>query len=99
MKMVEKVARAIHNSDPDGLGALPWDELEDWQTEFYISDARAAIEAMRWPTSDAMCKDDNATRWLGYIESDRYGSEPDVPTRASLVFTAMIDAALNEGKP
>ena len=48
--MVEKVARAIHNSDPDGLGALPWDELEDWQREFYISDARAAIEAMREPT-------------------------------------------------
>lgn len=56
MTMIEKVARAIYEAR-NGRGCKSWQRLPKSHREPYLSDARAAIAAMRDPTDkqvDAM---------------------------------------------
>lgn len=69
-EMVERVARAIYAVQPFFSGVyvpgragplmnpIPWDQLGEFQRQPSFEKARAAIEAMREPTTgliDAMC--------------------------------------------
>lgn len=86
MTMIERVARAISNSDPanaeDG-----WDDNSPAVKDDYRKQARAAITAMREPTEDML----KATK---YPPCDHHLDPRDgvVPEQ----WEAMIDAALEE---
>ncbi|MCP8895329.1 hypothetical protein KYK29_10325 [Shinella daejeonensis] len=79
MKMVEKAARKIYERR-NGHGCKPWSRLPRSHQEPYLTDASAAIEAMREPTEvmSEVGRDHNFNRY----------AEP--------AWQAMIDAALNE---
>ena len=55
--MIERVARAIYETEPYGIAAnkaMPWSDVHESQKEGFLIKARAAIEAMpdpRPPTS------------------------------------------------
>lgn len=58
MTMVERVAKNIYEGR-NGRGCVPWSRRSGGHKAPYLSDARAAIEAMREPT-DAMIAEGNA---------------------------------------
>lgn len=80
MTMIEKVARALHVSA--GI-MLPYGLLGADQRALLWTHARAAIEAMRWPTEEMKTAGDDEI-------PDNKGYSND----ASGVYRAMIDAAL-----
>jgi hypothetical protein len=82
--MVERVAKALHEQDRDGFGALEWEILDEAERRWYFDCARAAIEAMRATTS-AMVK-------AGASAIDESLHEET----ESHCWQAMIDAALGE---
>lgn len=87
---IERVARAIYEKR-NGRGCKPWGNQPAAHKEPYLSDARAAIAAIREPT-DAML-------YAGMhqpfpLEAPRLSSED-----CSETWVAMIDTALSEGKP
>ena len=85
-EMVERVARAIYEDDFGGPDRTPtpWAERDEEFRETVRSNARAAIQAMREPTSAmveaADSRRDPRNGWLGAISA----------------WEAMIDAALKE---
>ena len=83
MSMIERVARAIcwaNGMDPDlTLGG----DGKNFLWREYVSQARAAIEAMREPTK-------------AMTESGAYGSGEDSENAALGAWGAMIAAALSE---
>lgn len=91
--MIEKVARAICIScceDPDAWATQAGVSQTNWKT--FISNAIAAIEAMRMPT-DAMISEGGES-----IPSD--GIRPDRDRRdAEEVWRTMIEAALSPPPP
>ena len=50
--MIERVARALAASDRHFSDGGSWDELDPIEHDIYMASARAAIEAMREPTSE-----------------------------------------------
>jgi hypothetical protein len=51
--MIERVARAIYETEPYGISTtrdMPWADVHESQKEGFRIKARAAIEAMREPT-------------------------------------------------
>lgn len=79
MDMIERVARALAMESQKKQGyASPSDN--DWM--YYRSDARKAIEAMRWPTLDMA--------YVGINEN----SNVDVIDLHARVWTSMVDEAL-----
>lgn len=97
--MIERVGRAIYE-DRNGAGAVPWIRLKGDYKLPYLSDARAAIAAMREPTA-AMIEaplhyDAGAIMEtpLGTIDArKKYESRRDL---RPFIYRAMIDAALEE---
>jgi len=88
MTMLEKVARALYRCAP--IPNVPFDVLADSDKIYYLGRARAAIEAMREPTL-AM----NNAALHDYMGYERQG--PNKPAwNSKTMWTAMIDAALNE---
>lgn len=84
-EMVERVAKAIHNSEYNGDGNFHWREET---ADIYRRAARAALTAMREPTKamvEAGLYDEDAFNLLGVGESALRSA-----------FTRMIDAALAE---
>lgn len=77
--MIERVAQAIYE-DRNGRGCIPWNRLPAAHKAPYLSDARAAIEAMREPTE---------TMVAAALRLD-----PDGYVKGNWYF--MIDAALKE---
>ncbi len=104
--MIERVARAMHEElaggDPDELIHHPaqnsWEQPTRKRWEQWEDAARAAIEAMREPTEAmklAGCKHDDP---LGELVDWR-GADTTTREAVGGVFTAMIDAALEECQP
>ncbi|WP_159585939.1 hypothetical protein [Chelativorans xinjiangense] len=93
MNMIERVARAICSDDghyPDKYDFdVPREDKRNW--EFYVSCARAAIEAMREPEVEMIAafwrQKNNGTQDVGETGDAR--SDYDA-------YRAMIDAALSE---
>lgn len=77
--MIERVAQAIYE-DRNGRGCIPWNKRPAAHKAPYLSDARAAIEAMREPT-ETMVTAGLRSGPEGYVKGDWY---------------FMIDAALKE---
>lgn len=87
--MVERVARAIYESR-NGAGAIPWSRRDGAHKAPYLSDAHAAIEAMREPT-DAMKRigvDD-------ILNGPGISAYPGWPELVASRHRLMIDAALS----
>jgi hypothetical protein len=83
-EMVERVAIALSQADPDSRALPDWTDM----ASFYRGLARAAIEAMREPTSTmnrAGCRAIPAGHGQAWIHA------PDA-------YSAMIDAALSAGE-
>ena len=85
--MIEQVARAMFERD---LDHGPWKQRSEAQENIYLADARAAITAMREPTTN-MCE---ASLREDFAEADKFGSYAGPIKR----WQAMIDAALNGGE-
>lgn len=90
---VEMVARALHENFRQryvGADQTPWDQLEPLHREYGMSQARAAIAAMREPdVAMKLAADlffDNTSRVFGLAEPVAAGKK---------IWQAMIDAALN----
>lgn len=82
MSMIERVARAIHKGR-NGPGRTPWAHLPKSYQEPYLTDARAAIAAMRGPTREML----DAVRGM---HSDQYvGIGMGVEAWASMIDTAL----------
>lgn len=77
--MIERVARALYE-DRFGPSVAPWSQLKDAHKAPYISDARAAIAAMREPTERMAQAGDDLHDFAS----------------ARLFWSHMIDAALEE---
>jgi hypothetical protein len=96
MSKVEEVARAIYVGR-NGCGCKAWAHLPKTHQEPYLSDARAAIEAMREPTPEMV----RAIRPQEYTIEHYHGSghHRSFPTLGSgpvQVWQDMIDASLRE---
>lgn len=101
-EMIERVSRAIHDSDEQSniVGPFDWTKRENRVRDMYRRRARAAIEAMRGQCSEAMLRAfwDGAPAPIpqtgGYPDDSRssewYGDADDFRKG----FDAMIDAAL-----
>ncbi len=87
--MIERVARACWQTQT----IRAWEDAHETEREEMIGYARAAIEALRLPTSE-MCE-------RGGEAHQRYGYTQETPRAgiAGLIFRAMLDAALNEDAP
>ncbi len=85
--MVERVARAMFYDTNRDYPAYSFHAADETTQATYISNARAAIEAMREPTEDMEIAGDTETGW------DKH----EMPHPARNSWQAMIDAALNEG--
>lgn len=86
MTKLEEVARAIYEGR-NGPGARPWAHLQSGHKAPYLTDARAAIEALRGPNErmyEAAIR--THVRENGGIEHSPH-----------LSWHAMIDAILSEG--
>jgi hypothetical protein len=96
--MIEKVARAIYEADPES-GYHPDDRLSFWAGDGYSDEvwnlwraiARAAIEAMREPT-DAMDEAGSAVHEASDTDPHREWNGADIDG----IWKAMIDEALNQ---
>lgn len=82
--MQERVARAIYESR-NGRGCTPWARIAGSHKAPYLSDAIAAMKAMREPTEGMR---DAATRRTQGLDECLYSS----------VFTAMIDAEIKKAE-
>lgn len=90
--MLERVARAIYEGR-NGAGCVPWSRRPKAHRAPYLSDARAAIEAMRDPPARII----NAVETMA---EERYRAAPEMQRwYGDDVWNAGIDAALFEGKP
>ncbi|WP_158876883.1 hypothetical protein [Antarcticirhabdus aurantiaca] len=97
--MVERVARAIYEGR-NGAGCIPWARRDGAHRKPYLSDARAAIAAMRDPTPAIV---EAVKPWPGHCwgqietagSAKRAAYLADQATATSS-FTTMIDAALAE---
>lgn len=85
--MIDRVARAHWNARADEYNQ--WDALDKTERDCQRAAARAAIEAMRAPTS-AMVEAGDA------CEGPAAGFESYGPKHADDVWAAMIDAALKD---
>ena len=84
MTMLERVARAMSAvSEARAPGMLPYDDSPQYIRDQWMELARAAVEAMREPTE--------AVEDAGWSEA-LDDSHPVV------IYQAMLDAILNEGK-
>ena len=91
-EMLERIARAISNARNDGM---PWDEIPPRYKPVYFNAARAAVEAMREPTTEM---------WRAYIIA--HGYDPDemadavdkqlIGVGAKRDWYTMIDAILRD---
>lgn len=81
MSMIERVARAIHKGR-NGPGRTPWAHLPKSHQEPYLTDARAAIAAMKY--SDGEDED----LLIQAAQQERMD-----PVGLSCAWDAMIDAA------
>ncbi len=81
--MLAKMARAMYDYDASDFGGAfaPWETCK----EGYVSQARAALEAIREP--------DNETAWALATASGTQNKN-----RAAQDFTAMIDAILSQSQ-
>lgn len=91
-EMVERVAKAIHNSEYNGDGNFHWREET---ADIYRRAARAALTAMREPTQEMLYAAMNANErshnmWPGGE------SGPAIDADGQEYWRAMIDAALAE---
>lgn len=90
MNMIEKVSRALAESDG---------ENPDNTWLFYEKKAKAAIEAMRDPTTRMKA----AGQWFQF-EDPRFGTPPvndcvKAGLNASRIWQEMVDASLSEESP
>jgi len=97
-KMVERVARALATNEglaPDGLchGISP-DGARNW--EIYVSNARAAIEAMAEPTEDMQNIGNN--RYNEMVRNSPIKDHSAYRPHIYEAWQAMIDAALGGDK-
>lgn len=81
--MVERVARAIGSSGHAEQDGHLWDEEREFERQFLLEQARAAIAAMREPT-DAMVAEGHAV----------YAADPRLALHD--LWRAMVDAALTD---
>lgn len=91
--MIERIAEAIYNDDFEGAPPTPFSEREADVVVAYLSNARAALEALKVPT-EAMLDAAEDTNKGGGV-TDQGGAEPDIYD-VWTVWQAMIDAALSE---
>ena len=89
MTKVEEVGKAIYESR-NGAGCTPWGRQTAAHKSPYLSDALAALKAMREP-SKAMLD-------AAYDAHDAYEAAPEPKAWCGLssAFSAMIDAAIAE---
>lgn len=90
--MVEKVARAIYETEPYGISAtkeMSWLDVHESQKEGFRVKARAAIEAMKEPTLE-MLSEEICTQ----LERDLDHMTP--MGSLNMAYMSMIDAALKE---
>ena len=89
--MIEKVARAIFNSDwpVEPADSAEWEELKP----HYMNNARAALQAIREP-SDEMLAPACKTHKPGEPMSEVRPEECPAIARRRRTFTAVIDAIL-----
>ena len=92
MTKLEEVARAIYEKR-NGKGCYPWSLRTKSHRDPYLSDARAAIEAMREPDVEMIAafwrQKNTGTQEIGETGEDRSDYA---------AWRAAIDAALSEGK-
>lgn len=89
--MIEKVARALRDKNPQRIGIVNFDAMTDRNKDYWRMNARIAIEAMRdsigsMYIAGARAIPDGAETYEGLL--DHLG--------LCLAWKAMIDAALNE---
>lgn len=95
MTPIERVARLVYDNVFDRPDAVPqvcvqgWDELSASGRELYCQRARAVIAAIRKPSEGQQIAGVNAPNYLE-DQSSRRG--------CANIYTAMIDALLEEGK-
>lgn len=87
--MIERVAQAIYE-DRNGRRCIPWNKLLAAHKAPYLSDVRAAIEAMREPSPKML---DEGFRALISGDDDALDTST---SDAIKCWRAMIDAALKE---
>jgi len=87
---LEEVARAIYLGR-NGVGARPWARLPKDHKAPYLGDAKAAVCALRAPSSELL----QSAEYIADIVGDGGGIE-----RGPLIdeWQAMIDAILSEGE-
>lgn len=89
-EMVERVARALHSDPSEGWSEMPWEELPDQHRERLLRTARAAIEAMREPTTAVLVAGELVAPPLALIDNS---------LDTAVIWRAMIDAILAPSTP
>jgi hypothetical protein len=97
--MIERVARAICEKACGAAVVADWDgpETTEGFREHWRGLARAAIAAMREPTEEMQRVGFLANRFSNADPCDKPTCIGRITMRADKAWTAMVDAALNEG--
>lgn len=89
--MIERVARAIYEGR-NGPRCTPWAHQPKAHQEPYLKDARAAIEAMREPTSLMVRNAEKAM--LNEYRPKKYKHHVSCSRKHRIRYSAMIEGAL-----
>ena len=92
-EMIERAAKAIFGTHHEAT-LIQWDELSVQAQEEFLTQARAAIEAMRQPTQTMLDKGIGAgCRFVG--DHGEFNEWPD-PEYIDLIWDAMVSAAISD---